>query len=144
MAKGVSIEIEGLDKLIKKLGAVPNALKLEIDAELDQSARGFMTNAAQAAPVDTGFLRNQITFAKLGEMSYEVVSGARYSGFLEWGTITRVRVPAELQAYASQFKGKGLRKTGGIAPHPFFFIQIPKAQADLNKNLNKVIESALK
>jgi hypothetical protein len=144
MANGVSIEIEGLDKLRKKLGKIPVALEREIDAELSVVSKNYENRAATAAPVDTGFLRNQITSSKIGEMAYEVVSGARYSAYLEFGTITKVRVPSELQSYALQFKGRGLRKTGGIVPRPFFFPQLPIARAELKKNLKPVIARAFK
>jgi HK97 gp10 family phage protein len=143
MSRGVSIQVDGLDRLKKKFGSLPENLKAEVDAELASTANEFVNRAVSAAPVDTGFLRNQITFTRLGEMNYEVVSGARYSAYLEFGTITRVSVPSDLVEYAAFFKGKGIRKNGGIYPHPFFFPQLPIAQAQLNKNLKEVVKSAL-
>ena len=130
-------------KLKKKLGAIPENVKAEVDAEMSAVANGFVNRAVSAAPVDTGFLKGQITFSRLSEMNYEIVSGAFYSAYVEFGTITRVRVPADLVQYAAYFKGKGIRKNGGIYPHPFFFPQLPIAQAELNKNLSQVVKRAL-
>jgi hypothetical protein len=142
--KGVSIQVEGLDKLKKQLGNLPENVVQEVDAEMSSTANEFVNRAVIAAPVDTGFLKGEITFTRLSEMNYEIVSGARYSAYLEWGTITRVQVPTDLVQYAAFFKGKGIRKNGGIYPHPFFFIQLPIAQAELNKNLKEVVKRALK
>ena len=143
MSRGVSIEIQGLDRLKKKLGSIPENVKAEVDAEMAVVANEFVNRAVSAAPVDTGFLKGQITFNRIGEMNYEIVSGARYSAYVEFGTITRVQVPTDLVSYAAFFKGKGIRKNGGIYPHPFFFPQLPIAQTELNKNLKGVVERAL-
>src|SRR5690349_15050485 len=107
-----------MDRVIKKFGSIPTTVKKEVDAEMAATANNFVNRAVASAPVDTGFLKNEITFSRLKEMNYEIVSGARYSAFLEFGTITKVKVPAELASYALQFKGKGLRKNGGIYPRP--------------------------
>jgi hypothetical protein len=148
MANGVSIEIEGLDKLRKKLGKIPAALEREIDAELGVIAKNFENHAATSARnqgvFDNGRLVGDISSGRLAPMQWEVVSPHDYSAYQEFGTITKVRVPSELQSYALQFKGRGLRKTGGIVPRPFFFPQLPIARAELKKNLKPVIARAFK
>jgi hypothetical protein len=57
---------------------------------------------------------------------------------LEWGTITRVSVPDDLQAEALLYKGKGLRKTGGVYPHPFFFKQRPLAKKAIEDRITAI------
>jgi hypothetical protein len=144
MASGVTIQVEGLDKLIKKFGKIPENIVKEVDAEMSATANGFVNRAVNSVPVgETGVLRQKITFERLGPMNYEIVSGAKYSAYVEFGTITRVKVPSELTAYALQFKGRGLRKNGGLYPRPFFFPQLPIARAEFNKNLDEVIKTAL-
>lgn len=145
MANGVTIEIQGLDKLQKQLGKFPVALENEVDAELAAASNHFVNLAVASATksVDTGFLRNGISFKREGKMHYEVVSAAGYSAYVEWGTITFVKVPAELSAYAMQFKGKGIRKTGGMLPSAFFFVQMPIIEKELNVNLNKAVARVL-
>lgn len=144
MARGTLIEVQGLNKLKKKLGQIPENVKKMVDAEMSAIAKEYEDRAVAAAPVDTGFLKGQISASKVGEMNYEIVSGAKYSGYVEFGTVTKVQVPAELTTYAAQFKGAGLKKSGGMRAHPFFFLQLPIARADLNKNLKIVVNKALK
>jgi HK97 gp10 family phage protein len=143
MANGVKIEVQGMDKIIKKFGSIPQNVKKEVDAEMAATANNFVNRAVTAAPVDTGFLRSKITFARLGEMNYEIVSAAKYSAYLEFGTITRVKVPSELTAYAMQFKGKGVKKSGGLYPRPFFFPQLPKARAEFQESLSEIAKRQL-
>jgi hypothetical protein len=144
MANGVRIEVQGLERLIKKFGSIPQNVKKEIDAEMAATANNYVNRAVAAVPVgETGFLKSKITSEPLGPMNYEIVSGATYSAYVEFGTITRVKVPGELTAYAMQFKGKGIRKSGGLYPRPFFFPQLPIARAEFNKNLDEVVKRVL-
>lgn len=144
MAKGVTLEIQGLKELQKKLGKLPVNLVQEVDAEMGAVAKRFENRAVEAVPVDNGLLKGAITTERKGEMDYEVTAGKDYAAYVEFGTITLVRVPAELTAYAMQFKGKGIRKTGGMPARPYFFPQLPIARAEINKELKNVVERALK
>lgn len=107
MAGGVRIEVTGLKELQKKLGKIPENIRVEVDAEMAATANEFVNRAVAMAPVDVGFIKGQITFERIGEMNYEVVSGASYSPFLEFGTKTKVQIPEGLTSYAAQFKGAG-------------------------------------
>jgi hypothetical protein len=145
MAKGVTIEVQGLRGLQKKLGRLPQNLIHEVDAEMADVTNNYLNRAEAAAPIGpTGFLHGRLSAPKLAVMKYEIVSPMNYSAYVEFGTITRVKVPAELTAYAAQFKGRGLRKTGGMPARPFFFPQLPIARAELNKNLKNLMERAYK
>lgn len=145
MANGVTISIQGLEQLRRQLGRMPRHLEDEIDAELGAASNEFVNRAVHDATksVDTGRLRNEITMQKKKVMDYEVSSQAPYSAYIEWGTITFVSVPSELSAYAAEFKGKGILKTGGMKPRPFFFVQIPFVEKYLNINLNKAVQRVL-
>jgi HK97 gp10 family phage protein len=144
VSKGVTISIHGVDRLIKHAQKYQRNVVQEVDAELAAVAVQYEDRAVRAAPVDTGFLRSKISFYKNGQLSYVVVSQAPYSAYIEWGTITRVSVPADLVDFAAQFKGRGLRKTGGIHPRPFFFIHRLWAKEELNKNLTNLQKQLLK
>lgn len=143
MAKGFTIKATGLKELKKKFGKIPENVANEVDAVLAYGANDFVNRAVNDAPVDEGYLRLNITQERKGEMNYEVVSAAPYSAFVEFGTITRVVVPTDLVDYAKQFKGKGLRKTGGMAARPFFFKQREPVQQAVNKKLQPAIKKAL-
>ena len=143
MGKKISIQIEGLDKIRKKFGSIPVDLAEEVDAELLAGAVDFEGRAAADAPNDLSGLGQGIKAVHVGEMHSEVVSGAPYSAYVEFGTITKVNVPADLTEFALQFKGKGIRKTGGVTPQPFFFKQRKPVMDALMKNLGPAIKRAL-
>lgn len=107
MAGGVSIRVEGLEKIKQKYKSIPQETKTRMDHELHSLATDYESKAVQAVPVNIGMLKQGITSAKLGEMHYEVVSHAPYSAYVEFGTKTKVKIPFELSAYAAQFRGKG-------------------------------------
>lgn len=174
MAQGLTIQVEGLKQLQKKLGNLPEHLIQEFDAELADTANGVVNRAVEDAPRDQGILIQGISFYREDEMQYVVVSGAEYSAYIEFGTRTRVQVPAELQDYANQFRlqntggesdvkkiiyewcrRKGIEErywypifikimTVGVNPHPFFFPQMRWAQTQLNKNLRQALKRAIK
>lgn len=130
------------------------------------AAKTWEERAKLAAPHDQGRLRSEIRGDKTGPMRAEVVSPVDYSPYIEWGTKTRVSVPAELQAYAQQFRTKGsgdakrmiyawLARVGvpkdrqwivfisiitkGIHPHPFFFVQKPIVEKQFLGDLRLIL-----
>jgi hypothetical protein len=144
MAKGVFVSLNGFEDLKKRIGEAVNNYVPMLDVEMSEISNQFMNRAAEAAPVDTGFLKNHVTVNRLGQLSYEIVSGARYSAYVEFGTITHVKVPTGLEAYALQFKGRGIKKTGGMYPRPFFFPQVPIAKEELLKQSLRVLKELIK
>jgi len=100
-----SIKIEGLDDVLGRLKTLPQKVTSEVATEIQDGAQAIAAEAKQRAPGDQGFLRNLIAAAKIDITTWEVVSGADYSPFVEFGTLEKVEVPAELQAFAAQFKG---------------------------------------
>jgi hypothetical protein len=140
MARGVTIEIQGLKQVQKFFGELPRHVIVETDAEMADAANTMVNRAVADVPVDTGRLRNAITFKRIKELVYEVVAATDYAAFVEFGTITLVKAPAEYAAYAMQFKGRGIKKTGGMRARPYLLPQIPVVQMQLNKNLNEMIK----
>jgi hypothetical protein len=161
-----SLKIEGLGKTELAFKNYPRRLRAEVDAEFADAANDFALRAKRAAPGDTGFLQNGIRAYKEKELSHSVSSNQIYSAFVEWGTRSRVRIPAGLENYAAQFKGKsdGLgakqaifawceRKgidpklwypifisimVRGISPTPFFFKQMDIVKPQLMANLKRI------
>lgn len=109
MASGVLVKVEGLGKVLKKIGSIPRNVAEKTDEVMLKTSSGFVERAVNAAPVDQGILRQGISYQRLAEMEYEIVSSAFQSPFIEWGTRTRMKVPADQTAYAQQFAGR----TGG-------------------------------
>lgn len=143
MAKGVTVQVDGIDKIIKKIGSIPDAVAMEVDAEMDDVCRQFVNRAAEQAPVDTGLLKNRITYSG-SHMKYEIVADTKYAAYVEFGTITKVRVPTDLTSYAAQFKGKGVKKHGGMRARPYFFPQMAVAQTQLNQALKAIAKRLFK
>jgi HK97 gp10 family phage protein len=135
-----SIDIKGLRELQANITKLPQQLKVEASAIVENGAKEWVRLSKQDAPVDFGVLRNEITYAKLNDLSFEIISGASYSPYVEWGTIEHVSVPAELQPYAILFKGKGIRKTGGIYPHPYFFKQARLVLAKVEQGISSILK----
>ncbi len=163
-----TVTLTGFKEFEDKLRRLPKVLAHEIDGEVEDAARLWDDLAKQDAPKDVGTLAGLISKRKNKDMDWEVASGAGYSAFIEWGTKSRVRVPADLAAYASQFRGGGAgagnakafiyawmkRKgipekfwwitfhsiiTKGIHPHPFFFIQAPFVEKQLYTGVKRIL-----
>ena len=140
---GLTIQIEGLDKAIAKFGKLPQELVEEMDAEMSAVSKMYEDRVVAATPVDTGRLKGATTMKKIAVLHYEIVNNVFYAAYVEWGTVSYVSVPAELQAYAIQFKGQGIIKNGGMRPRPFFFVHMPWAEVELNKQLAAAVKRAL-
>jgi hypothetical protein len=173
MARGVYLKVQGLAELKKKFGRIPDDVAQEVDAEMHAAAVSFVDKAVNAAPKDRGILIQGISNDAVGLMHHDVVSSSPISAYLEFGTRTRVQVPADLAAYAQQFQGpsaagngdakaaiyewcrrQGIEKdlwypiykkimTVGINPHPYFFKQRAPVMAELKKNLQPALTRAL-
>ena len=168
----IRIDVKGLKELQNKFKEIPRNVAEEVDGAMQVAALDFESRAVDAAPVNAGRLKGQISSDRLAEMDWKVTSGAEYSAFIEWGTRSRVQVPADLAQYAQQFKGgngggdaktaiyewcrlKGIDEkdwwwifmkimTVGINPHPFFFIQREPVYKQLVKDCQEAIKRAIK
>jgi hypothetical protein len=171
MAKAVTVEIQGLERLQKNLNQLPKKLRKEIGAELGFATEQMADYARNDAPADQSFLRQEITVKKIDELDYEYISGADYSPYVEFGTRHKVQIPAGLSEVAAEFKGrkgasslsvkelifawckrKGIEEkawypiyvslmVNGIAPHPFFFKQVERVRPQLIKNIDNILDS---
>jgi HK97 gp10 family phage protein len=104
MAFGITVT--GLEKAFNKMGKLPREAKSILRGEFEDAANMLARRAKTSAPVDDGFLKNGISVDKAGDLTYEVISAAAYSAFMEFGTGQYVQVPAGLEDYAMQFKGR--------------------------------------
>jgi hypothetical protein len=157
----------------KEYGAKLQKAITQFPNELDEAAKFAAANwtqlADRAAPKDFGKLHGSISAKQDKVGVWEVVSPKEYSAYMEWGTKSRARIPAELQGYAAQFRGtgagkgvkeliyawvlrKGLGKDAqwpifisimrtGVNPHPFFFIHRPVIEKQLFADLKQILET---
>lgn len=164
-----TVTLSGFKEFEQKCKNIPQILMQELDGEVEDAARLWESLAVQAAPVDQGFLKGLISKQKITLGEWEVTSEAEHSAFLEFGTKTRVSVPAELQVYAMNFKTgytpggakkmifAWMKRVGivkeawwvvfmsiiikGIYPHPFFFPQKPLAEKQFITGAQRILNT---
>lgn len=165
----VKFDIKGINKAVRSLNDKKDVAKKQIAMEVADTANRIANGAIRDAPNNMGLLRSEIMPLKVNDLTYDVVSMAEYSPYVEWGTRSKVDVPAELRLYAMQFKGKGGKSgdakeaiyhwckrrgipeefwsliffrlmTEGSEPHPFFFKQIKPNKKQLLANLKNLFK----
>lgn len=102
----MKIKFEGNKSMFSGLA---NQYKELVEEEIFATTEAIADGARAKAPVNDGFLRNSIITQTSG-LEGEVIVGAHYGPYVEFGTGARVNVPSGLEAYANSFKG---RKGGG-------------------------------
>jgi phage gpG-like protein len=120
MAGAVTIDIQGLDALLKKLDNKANTLTQDVSDEIYVGALEISTGAKQAVRKDSGFLASRINAERESTLVSSVSAQSKYAAYVEFGTGTLVDVPAGLEDYAIQFKGKGIRQVN-LPARPFLF-----------------------
>lgn len=104
MAK-FTVKIKGLDQLKKKLNAKGQKdLVNDIRNEFKLAAKNIASLARSYAIVNNGLLRNSIEFESTSTLGFSIYSKASYAPYVEFGTKTKVQVPADMQDIALQFK----------------------------------------
>lgn len=120
----MKINSSDLAQLKKKLNNLRAFDKKTLSNELGRAAMDIARLAKQNAPVDKGTLKQSIKSERKGK-TVEVIAGAHYSPYVEFGTGGMVDLDDMLQlgipaSYAAQFKGKGIKEVN-LPARPFFF-----------------------
>lgn len=111
----------------------------EMDEAAMFAAQTWEQGAKRDAPKDFGYLAGRISSVKRGQGNWEVVSGAFYSPYQEWGTGASAVIPVDLIDYAAQWWTHKIHK--GIRPHTYFFVQKPFAERKLLEDLEQMINT---
>lgn len=133
------IKLTGFKEFGAKLKQLPGKMQVNVDAYVFDAAKQWEQLAKNTAPVNLGRLRSQISGFSTGNMTAEVVSPVLYSPYVEWGTGSKVSVPADLVSYALRFKG--VRETLGRNPHAFFFIHKLGIEKTLFARIDKYLNT---
>jgi HK97 gp10 family phage protein len=108
--------IKGIDQVIRELRAVGKDIEKQIDAQTAIIAMQISSDAKKLAPKNFGKLAQSISYEKVKESNYKVTVNEFYAPYMEFGTGTKVNVPAEFRDMAATFKGgkgnKGTYKQG--------------------------------
>ena len=141
----IKINQSDLAQLKKKLDNLRTFDKTTLSNELGKTGADISRIATKAAPSDYGTLRQSIRYQKQGK-TVEVIAGAKYAPYVEFGTGAFVTFDDMLElgipkSYAAKFKGS---KPGYMKPQPFFFgsarIGLKKLLTRLNGEIKKAIK----
>tara|TARA_R110000764_G_C10804067_1_gene359380 strand:- start:8 stop:445 length:438 start_codon:yes stop_codon:yes gene_type:complete len=143
----VKINQSDLAKLKSKLNNLRAFDKKTLSNELGKTAFDIARKAKQSAPVDNGTLKQSIRTELKGK-TVEVIAGAHYAPYIEFGTGGQVKLDDMLElgipaSYAEQFKGKGLRNVN-LPARPFFFSSAREGLKNLLVRLNNELDKAIK
>ena len=163
--------IKGLASTIAELRKFGEKAEKLINAETQAIAIQIETDAKKLAPKNFGKLAQSISRLKVKPALYKVTVNELYGVYLEFGTGTKVNVPAEFADMANTFKGKkqGTFKQGleaikvwckakgipveaaypifakilgaGINPQPFLYPAYIKGKSEYIKNLNTLLKN---
>tara|TARA_R110000822_G_scaffold5786_3_gene24725 strand:+ start:1878 stop:2315 length:438 start_codon:yes stop_codon:yes gene_type:complete len=143
----LKINQSDLAKLKMKLNNLRAFDKKTLSNELGKTAFDIARKAKQSAPVDKGTLKQSIR-AELKGKTVEVIAGAHYAPYIEFGTGGQVNLDDMLElgipaSYAEQFRGKGLKNVN-LPPRPFFFSSAREGLNNLLIRLNNELNKAIK
>jgi HK97 gp10 family phage protein len=142
MAGAFSINVLGLDNLLKRMEAVSTETREKVYAEVEGAAYNIVENAARRVPKDMGQLSNAITVHPIDEKTFEVVAQKFYAPYVEFGTGAKAAnylasQDEELKAYAMQFYVNG---QGRMTPRPFFFPAFEQEKKKMIENIKAIIQ----
>ena len=143
----VKINQSDLRSLKKKMDNLRAFDKKTLSNEIGRAALDISRMAKQNAPVNTGSLKQSIRAEKKGKTA-EVIAGAKYSPYVEFGTgskvdLTDMRELGIPDSYAAQFKGQGIKEVN-LPARPFFFSSARVGFKTLLNRLNGEIKKVIK
>ena len=172
-----SVTIKGLSSTISELRKFGEKAEKLINAETQSTAFNIEEDAKKRAPKNFGKLAQSISTSQpISDRNKSIISrvitvNELYGVYLEFGTGTKVNVPAEFADMAATFKGKkqGTFKQGleaikvwcrsrgipeeaaypifakilgaGINPQPFLYPAWTKGKKDYQNNLERLLKS---
>lgn len=166
-----SVTIKGVSSTISELRKFGEKAEKLINAETQSTAFNIEEDAKKRAPKNFGKLAQSISHLKVKPALYKVTVNEKYGAYMEFGTGTKVSVPAEFSQMANNFKGKkqGSWKEGleaikvwckakgipeeaaypifakilgaGINPQPFLYPAWTKGKKDYQNNLERLLKS---
>jgi HK97 gp10 family phage protein len=130
-------QIKGLDSLLKKVQTKSKEMQEDVQEEIEDFGRRVVAKAKSRVPKDTGGLSQAVQSVPFPN-GLSIVAAKNYAAFVEFGTGALVNVPAGLEDYAIQFKGKGIKQVN-LPARPFLFNSFFEEKQSLLDNIKKVI-----
>lgn len=168
------MEVKGISSTIAQIRLFGKETEKMIDAETEAIAFQIETDAKKLAPKNFGKLAQSISRSKPRILQRKVTVNELYGAYMEFGTGTKVNVPAEFKDMATSFKGvkigtfkqgleaikvwcraKGIDEKAaypifakilgaGVNPQPFLYPAYIKGKADYQKNLKAMLSKLKK
>jgi len=170
----IRINISGLTQVLSQVQRLPKEVQEEVSGEILDSVLRINGQQRKLAPKDQGGLARGIGFERKQSgdiVVFELFSNSEHSGYMEFGTRFRARVPAQLVGIANEMRGpgistslkakqaiyawckrKGIEKrawypifiaimTVGVIPHPFFFGPFLDEMPKLIQRIQTIVNS---
>lgn len=162
--------VKGIGETIKEIRKFGENAEKMIAFETEAIAIQIENDAKVLAPKNFGKLAQSISRKKVKDLLYKVTVNELYGAYMEFGTGTKVQVPAEFKDMANSFKGQkgGTFKQGleaikvwcrakgidekaaypifakilgaGVNPQPFLYPAWVKGKRDYLNNLEKILK----
>jgi HK97 gp10 family phage protein len=147
MASRTSVEMVGLDTLVKRVEKMGKAIQDEVDLELTASAMTIDATAKRLAPADKGGgsgIRGRMFVDTTMFLSKRVGNSSEYAAYQEFGTGFHAAdyvttLPEDWQAYAKSFFVNG---EGRVPAHPFLYPAFEQERPQLIKRITNILKDA--
>jgi hypothetical protein len=108
--------------VIANMGRFSENIIDDVDKKFIQAGALMTTNAKMLSLVDTGNLRRNIGFRRVGRLHVEVFSVASYSAYIEYGTGKFAKFGnGRMSGWYYPTRNGGFAYTEGQPAKPFFF-----------------------
>ena len=142
MAKA-TVQVRGLSGVQRFFLSLVPSVKREVRQVTEATGRLMEADAKQNAPVDTGKLRQSITYEPTnGGYGAGLSANVAYWAWVEFGTGGEVEVPDGFEDIANQFRGKGKRTINRPAQPfliPAYLKYRDKYVALIEERLNRIL-----
>ena len=147
----ITIDQKDLKALTSKLENF-EAFNKMVDLRLRVNSQNTANEAARNTPVSDSHLRLSIRANKQKPSVYDVIVGAVYGMYIEWGTrykfnksnLKDMRALGIPDSYAEQFKATPLKRATNLSARPYFFPAVRKNWEKTLKILAKDIKNIIK
>jgi len=143
----INFDKKSLNAFYKYLKDLEGDVADYVRAEVEDAMLSIESKAASNVRVDTGALKQSIQSTPIkvskNEITGGVEVGAHYAPYVEFGTGTKVKVPTELNNFAKQYKGKGIKEVN-LPARPFFYPEVFRQRTELPKNIERTLTTLFK
>ena len=101
------MKIKGASKVIFELRAKKKGIDKKIDDITQANAIEMAGDATKRAPEAFGKLKQSISYSKVADLKWKATVNKEYAGYMEFGTGTKIQVPAEFSDMAKSFQSGG-------------------------------------